>query len=128
MVDQYVDENGPAVETRRCAWIDPETGKRIEADLDEIAVFAATGNVVEFPTGKRIDPAPSAELVPSKSLASLRKAACSPRKFAWRQIARPQSIPVSAACPAARWNEYSFLTGASSPRALAISLPTPPSP
>jgi hypothetical protein len=64
MVCEYIDENAPAVETRRCAWIDPETGKRIEADLDEIAVFAATGNVVEFPTGKPIDSAPSAELVP----------------------------------------------------------------
>jgi hypothetical protein len=28
MVDQYIDENAPAVETQRCAWIDPETGKR----------------------------------------------------------------------------------------------------
>ena len=49
MVDQYIAENAPAVETRRCAWIDPETGKRIEADFDEIAVFAARGNVIPFP-------------------------------------------------------------------------------
>jgi hypothetical protein len=62
MVDQY--EIAPAVEARRCAWIDEETGARVEADLDEIAVFSATGNVIEFPTGKPIDPAPSVELIP----------------------------------------------------------------
>ncbi len=47
---------------RRYAFLN-DAGERIEENLDDVMVFSATGNIVEFPTGKPIDPAPSAELI-----------------------------------------------------------------
>jgi hypothetical protein len=49
---------------RRYAFLN-DAGERIEADLDDVMVFSATGNVVEFPSGQPFEPAvATSEAVP----------------------------------------------------------------
>ena len=53
------------------------------------AVFAATGNVIEFPTGKPLDPAPSAELVPVEITCFVKESGRLTKKIRLAEDGRP---------------------------------------